>query len=84
MTAREGPPHRMPAPSAAARKTLRHPSGRLLLFPLLLAALLTAAPADAREWARQARFLQSRGFATDIIRRVLKSAGASEDEPWPA
>ena len=43
-----------------------------------------AAPADAREWARQARFLQSRGFATDIIRRVLKSAGASEDEPWPA
>jgi regulatory protein len=32
-------------------------------------------PADAREWARQARFLQSRGFAVDIIRRVLKTAG---------
>ncbi len=31
-----------------------------------------AAPADAREWAKQARFLQSRGFATDVIRRVLK------------
>ncbi len=31
-----------------------------------------AAPADAKDWARQARFLQSRGFATDVIRRVLK------------
>ena len=31
-----------------------------------------AAPADAREWARQARFLQSRGFAGDVIRRLLK------------
>lgn len=27
---------------------------------------------DAKEWARQARFLQSRGFSTDIIRRTLK------------
>jgi regulatory protein len=32
-----------------------------------------AAPADAQDWARQARFLQSRGFATDIIRKLLKS-----------
>lgn len=31
----------------------------------------SAAPADSREWARQARFLQGRGFASDIIRRVL-------------
>ena len=31
-----------------------------------------AAPADTREWARQARFLQSRGFAVDVIRRLLK------------
>ncbi|MDO8933292.1 MAG: recombination regulator RecX [Rhodocyclaceae bacterium] len=31
-----------------------------------------AAPADAREWARQARFLQGRGFSTDVIRRLLK------------
>jgi regulatory protein len=31
-----------------------------------------AAPEDAKEWARQARFLQSRGFSTDVIRRVLK------------
>ncbi|HNH34351.1 MAG TPA: regulatory protein RecX [Rhodocyclaceae bacterium] len=29
-------------------------------------------PADAREWARQARFLQSRGFSTDVIRRLLR------------
>jgi regulatory protein len=32
-----------------------------------------AAPADARDWARQARFLQGRGFATEVIRRLLKS-----------
>lgn len=31
-----------------------------------------ASPNDAREWARQARFLQSRGFAVDVIRRLLK------------
>ena len=31
-----------------------------------------AAPADAREWARQARFLQSRGFSSDVIRKLLK------------
>jgi regulatory protein len=30
------------------------------------------APAGAREWARQARFLQSRGFSTEVIRRLLK------------
>lgn len=32
-----------------------------------------ATPRDAREWARQARFLQSRGFSSDIIRRLLKA-----------
>lgn len=31
-----------------------------------------AVPADGKEWAKQARFLQSRGFSTDVIRRVLK------------
>jgi len=31
-----------------------------------------AAPSDAREWARQARFLQGRGFAGDVIRKLLK------------
>lgn len=29
-------------------------------------------PADAKEWARQARFLQSRGFSVDVIRTLLK------------
>jgi regulatory protein len=33
-------------------------------------------PADAREWARQARFLQGRGFATEIIRKLLKDIEA--------
>ena len=32
----------------------------------------SAAPANSKEWARQARFLQSRGFAGDIVRRLLK------------
>jgi len=36
-------------------------------------------PTDAREWARQGRFLQSRGFATDVIRRVLKDKGEGDD-----
>jgi regulatory protein len=30
------------------------------------------APQDGKEWARQARFLQSRGFAVDVIRKLLK------------
>jgi regulatory protein len=39
----------------------------------------SAAPArPPKEWARQARFLQSRGFAGDIIRRLLKQPEASE------
>lgn len=29
------------------------------------------APADYREWARRARFLQSRGFDTETIRKAL-------------
>lgn len=32
-----------------------------------------AAPADAKEWAKQARFLQGRGFSVDVIRRLLKN-----------
>jgi regulatory protein len=31
-----------------------------------------APPCDTREWARQARFLQSRGFSQDVIVRLLK------------
>jgi len=32
-------------------------------------------PRDAREWARQARFLQSRGFASEVICKVIKAEG---------
>jgi regulatory protein len=38
----------------------------------VLRGRFTAPPADAREWARQARFLQTRGFAPDLIRKLLK------------
>ncbi len=38
------------------------------------------APTDAKEWARQARFLQSRGFSSSVIRRLLKDGGELEDE----
>lgn len=31
------------------------------------------APRDAREWAKQARFLAGRGFAPELIRRLLAS-----------
>lgn len=34
-------------------------------------------PQEAKEKARQMRFLQSRGFSTDVILKVLRSAGAS-------
>lgn len=30
------------------------------------------APRDAREWAKQARFLQGRGFSGEVIRRLFK------------
>lgn len=31
-----------------------------------------ARPADAKSWAKQARFLQSRGFSADSIHKVLR------------
>jgi SOS response regulatory protein OraA/RecX len=31
------------------------------------------------QWAKQARFLQSRGFSLEIIRRVLATDFADED-----
>jgi regulatory protein len=37
-------------------------------------------PQEAKEKARQMRFLQSRGFSTDVILKVLKSAGANLDD----
>lgn len=39
-----------------------------------------AAPTNAKDWARQARFLQSRGFAGDIVRRLLKQPLAEAGE----
>ena len=38
-----------------------------------------AAPADAREYGRQARFLQGRGFSADIIHTLLKFSGDQAD-----
>lgn len=43
-----------------------------------------SAPRDAREWAKQARFLQGRGFAVDVIRRLLREIGKSGDLPQDA
>jgi regulatory protein len=37
-------------------------------------------PKSREEWAKQARFLQGRGFATDIIRQVLRGDPADMDE----
>ena len=31
-------------------------------------------PQDARQWARQMRFLVARGFAGDVVRRVVPDA----------
>ncbi len=45
---------------------------------LVWARKFSAPPVDTREWARQARFLQSRGFASDVIRQLLKNP---EGEP---
>ncbi|WP_018412069.1 recombination regulator RecX [Methyloversatilis thermotolerans] len=38
------------------------------------------APQDAKTWAKQARFLQSRGFSTDTIRKVLREQPEQEHE----
>lgn len=37
-------------------------------------------PADAQARAKQTRFLMSRGFSYDVIRKVLSGAGAAEDD----
>lgn len=37
-------------------------------------------PADPRERAKQYRFLLQRGFASDLIRRVMRDRGAEESE----
>jgi len=38
------------------------------------------APANAKERARQLRFLQSRGFALDLAMRVVREAGQDPEE----
>lgn len=38
-----------------------------------------APPATREEWARQARFLQSRGFGSELIRKVLRDAPEDDD-----
>jgi regulatory protein len=38
-------------------------------------------PVDPADWARQARFLQSRGFASDTIRRVVPAINNSRTPP---
>lgn len=38
----------------------------------VLRSRFAAPPAEPREWARQARFLQTRGFAPELIRTLLK------------
>jgi len=40
----------------------------------------SAAPADAKEWGKQARFLQTRGFSSDAIRRLLKDPVGDNEE----
>lgn len=37
-------------------------------------------PSDAKEKAKQVRFLQSRGFSMEVIFKVLHSLGGSEEE----
>ena len=39
-----------------------------------------AIPASRDEWARQARFLQSRGFGFDVIKKVLNTKNDNQTE----
>lgn len=38
------------------------------------------APADRSEWAKQARFLQSRGFSFDVIKKLMNNPQENDDE----
>jgi regulatory protein len=40
-------------------------------------------PADARERARQMRFLLARGFDADVAQRVLRHRPDASDDAWP-
>lgn len=59
-------------------------AGELTRARAVWAKKFAAAPADAREWARQARFLQGRGFAVDVIRKLLKNVDAVAEEDMDA
>jgi regulatory protein len=37
-------------------------------------------PKSREEWAKQARFMQSRGFGFDMIKKVLSTAEAEEND----
>ena len=39
-----------------------------------------ASPTNREEWAKQARFLQSRGFGFDMIKKVLSAAETEEND----
>ncbi|ROH85424.1 recombination regulator RecX [Pseudomethylobacillus aquaticus] len=39
-----------------------------------------AAPASREEWAKQARFLQSRGFGVEVIRQALKQLALEQNK----
>jgi len=39
-----------------------------------------SSPKNREEWAKQARFLQSRGFGFDMIKKVLNAAEAEEND----
>jgi regulatory protein len=39
-----------------------------------------AGPKNREEWAKQARFMQSRGFGFDMIKKVLNAAEAEEND----
>ena len=49
-----------------------HPRWRELMERVRCKRFGAERPAEYREWARQARFLQSRGFSAEAIRRLLK------------
>jgi len=38
-----------------------------------------ASPTSREDWAKQARFLQSRGFGFDVIKKVLNSKSGDAD-----
>ncbi len=38
------------------------------------------APSDRHEWAKQARFLQSRGFGFDVIKKVMNNPQENDDD----